>query len=160
MKIRHTDRGDEKVTLIMTPMIDVVFLLLVFFIMTFKIISPEGDFNIKMPQAAPSEGVPDPSQLPPLKVRLQAGVGGRLTSIHLNQARMRDFDELRGQIIAIVGDDAGPGSIAESTEVELDCDYTLHFKHVIDAITAVSGTVRNGQIIKLIDKIKFSPPRE
>jgi hypothetical protein len=59
-----------------------------------------------------------------------------------------------------VGDDAGPGSIAESTEVELDCDYTLHFKHVIDAITAVSGTVRNGQIIKLIDKIKFSPPRE
>lgn len=35
----------------MTPMIDIVFQLLVFFIMTFKIVSQEGDFHIKMPVA-------------------------------------------------------------------------------------------------------------
>ena len=54
MKIRNTGRGDDgEVKLEMTPMIDIVFQLLVFFIMTFKIVSQEGDFNIKMPRAAP-----------------------------------------------------------------------------------------------------------
>ena len=57
------------------------------------------------------------------------------------------------------GDDSGPGSIAESTEIELDCDYRLRFEYVINAITAVSGTIRDGQIVKLIEKIKFAPPR-
>ncbi len=33
----------------MTPMIDVVFQLLIFFMLTLKIIAPEGDFNINMP---------------------------------------------------------------------------------------------------------------
>ena len=36
----------------MTPMIDVVFQLLVFFIMTFKIVALEGDFNVRMPLAS------------------------------------------------------------------------------------------------------------
>ena len=54
MKIRHTGRED-KIQLQMTPMIDIVFQLLVFFIMTFKIILHEGDFNILMPLAPSSE---------------------------------------------------------------------------------------------------------
>ncbi|MEM8866338.1 MAG: biopolymer transporter ExbD, partial [Planctomycetota bacterium] len=37
MKIRHTDHRD-KIQLQMTPMIDIVFQLLIFFIMTFKIV--------------------------------------------------------------------------------------------------------------------------
>ena len=52
---RPHDRG-QKVELQMTPMIDIVFQLLIFFIITFKIVAPEGDFNIKMPLAAPSAG--------------------------------------------------------------------------------------------------------
>ena len=85
MKIRNTNRhADEKVELMMTPMIDIVFQLLVFFIMTFKIIAPECDFNIRMPLAAPSQGVPNPDELPPLKVRLTATDDGRLADIYLN----------------------------------------------------------------------------
>ena len=42
-------RDDEKKSqLLMTPMIDIVFQLLIFFIMTFKITAPEGDFYIDL----------------------------------------------------------------------------------------------------------------
>ncbi len=161
MKIRNTSRhADEKVELMMTPMIDIVFQLLIFFIMTFKIVTPEGDFNIKMPLAAPSQGVPNPDELPPLKVRLTASDDGKLTGIYLNESHMSGFGQLRRRIIALVGDDTGPGSLAASTEIELDCDYKLRFEYTINAITAVSGEVRNGEIVKLIEKIKFAPSRE
>ena len=77
MKIRHTgSRKDEKVELQMTPMIDIVFQLLIFFIMTFKIVAMEGDFNIKMPSAAPSSGEPDPLQDTPLMLTLKANDDG------------------------------------------------------------------------------------
>lgn len=159
MKVRNTSRhADDKVELMMTPMIDIVFQLLVFFIMTFKIVAPEGDFNIKMPLAAPSQGAPT-DELPPLKVRLTASKEGKLTGIYLNEARMASFSQLRHRIIGLVGDDTGPGSLAASTEIELDCDYKLRFEYTINAITAVSGEVRNGEIVKLIEKIKFAPPR-
>jgi biopolymer transport protein ExbD len=161
MRIRNVQRhADEQVDLQMTPMIDMVFLLLVFFLLTFKIASPEGDFNIKMPLAAPSEGLPDDSQLPPIKIRLRADSNGNLAGIQLGQRGLgRRFDLLRENILKIVGQDTGPGSVAESTEVELDCDYNLKFESVIDAITAVSGYIEGGEIVKLIEKIKFSPPR-
>jgi len=165
MKVRNVQRhADEKVELQMTPMIDIVFQLLVFFIMTFKIVSPEGDFNIRMPLAAPSEGIPDPMQLPPIKVRMAAKADGSLLGVQMGTrtlSRENPFDDLHMQIREIVGDDTGPGSIAESTEVELDCDYNLDFKYVIDAITAVSGYVADDgmSVIKLVEKIKFSPPK-
>ena len=85
MKIRNTNKSTGKIELQMTPMIDIVFQLLVFFIMSFKIASVEGDFNIKMPLGAPREGVPDPHQLPPIKLKLSANSSGQLTKIQLNQ---------------------------------------------------------------------------
>lgn len=160
MRIRNVGRHGEGVELMMTPMVDIVFQLLIFFLMTFKITSAEGDFNVKMPLAAPSQGKPDEIQLPPLKVRLTADPGGRIAGIFLGQAPMKDFRQLREQIVGIVGDDTGPGSITDTQEVELDCDYNLDFKHVIDAITAVSGQITpDGEVVKLIEKIKFAPPR-
>jgi biopolymer transport protein ExbD len=160
MRIRNVGRHGEGVELMMTPMVDIVFQLLIFFLMTFKIASAEGDFNVKMPLAAPSEGKPDDLQLPALKVRLTAEPGGRIAGIFFGQTPMKDFGQLRQQVVGIVGDDTGPGSIADTQEVELDCDYNLDFKYVIDAITAVSGEVTpDGEVVKLIEKIKFAPPR-
>jgi len=162
MKIRNVGRNQEPIRLMMTPMIDIVFLLLIFFIMTFKIVSPEGDFNIRMPAHAPAAREPGILMIPPLKVRLVADHQGRLAGVYLGEARMADaapFAELRERVIQIIGDDASPGTIAEDTEIELDCDYNLRFEYAIDAITAVSGKIQHGEIIKLIDKIRFAPPR-
>ena len=59
MRFREHHVGpEEKIELQMTPMIDIVFQLLVFFIMTFKIVAQEGDFNVKMPLASANAGVP------------------------------------------------------------------------------------------------------
>jgi biopolymer transport protein ExbD len=162
MKIRHND-NQEKIELQMTPMIDIVFQLLIFFIMTFKIAVPEGDFNINMPISAPSEGVPPLDEVPPIRVRLTANASGELIDIRVNDATSygTNFEGLRNFVIKYVGHETGPSSARESGEVELVCDYGLHYQHVIDAVTHCSGTLdEDNNTVQLMKKIKFSPPKK
>lgn len=164
MKIRRANANEEKIQLQMTPMIDIVFQLLVFFIMTFKIVAQEGDFKIKMPLAAQQSGLPEESPVLTMHVRLRAGPDGQLLSsggIVVNGELVFDTPaELHNYVISIVGGDEP--SAREDAEVELDCDYGLHYEHVIEAVTAVSGYVdeSTGEVKHLIKKIKFSPPPE
>src|SRR4051794_5910283 len=149
----------DKIPIDMTPMIDIVFQLLTFFCMTLRVSSAEGDFNIKMPLAAPRAGLPDPNQLPPMKVRMRADGSGNLVELALNDRSFSGqdrFKQLHNYIASLVGE----GSLAASAEVELDCDFRLKYEYVIEAITAVSGTVGpDGEIIKPDKKKKFAPPR-
>ena len=169
MKVRNVRRhGDEEIELQMTPMIDIVFQLLVFFIMTFKVVSAEGDFNIKMPKAAPSEGEPTDDEPMIAIVEMRADSNGKLTGVKWGGEKMgtgefkgNPFGHLRHMAQEFVHDDRGPeftAKLAESVEVELDCDPQLKYRHVINAITHVSGYVEQKQIIRLIKKIKFKPP--
>ena len=166
MKIRNYDKEHERIELQMTPMIDIVFQLLVFFIMTFKIVTQEGDFNIKMPLAASDANPTTVDSLPPIKVRMRANDDGMLTLLQADDRNLTQdtlaatFEMLRQEILGRVGDERGPNSDRENTEIELDCDYGLDYRYVIQAITAVSGYVnKDGQTVKLIDKIKFAAPR-
>jgi biopolymer transport protein ExbD len=149
----------DKIPIDMTPMIDIVFQLLTFFCMTLKVASAEGDFGIQMPLAAPHAGNPDPHQVPPIKIRLRADSNGNLSELLLNDrvfAGPDRWQQLHNYIAGVVGDER----LAAAAEVELDCDYGLKYEHVIEAITAVSGSVGpDGRIEKLVQKIKFSPPR-
>lgn len=156
MRIRTRRRPDHD-KLQMTSLIDIVFLLLIFFVMTLKVLSPEGDFNVKMPQKPGPAKLPS-VDLPPLVVQLRAGQGGRLAAIRFGDRDLASFKELHQEIRSLVRDDAGPGSAGAGPEVELECDYDLHFEHVIDALTAVSGYVAddNRSIVKLIDNIRLS----
>ncbi len=156
MRIRKTGSGlGDKIELQMTPMIDVVFQLLIFFMFTFKIATQEGDFNVKMPIAGGAAMNAD--VLPPFKVRLVAAADGKLAGIQLDGQPLENFNALHERIISRIGVDA-PASLKESAEVELDCDYGLHYRHVIDAITACSGYVSpDGNVVKLIEKIRFAP---
>jgi len=161
MALRLKKSGlSDKIPIDMTPMIDIVFQLLTFFCMTLRVSSAEGDFNIKMPLAAMSAGLPDPNQLPPMKVRMRADAAGNLAELTLNDRAFTGVDRFKAlhQYIASL---VGEGSLAASAEVELDCDFNLKYEYVIEAIAAVSGTVGpDGQIIKLVEKIKFAPPKE
>ena len=159
MKFR-SHSGGEKVELMMTPMIDIVFQLLAFFIMSFKLAAQEGDFNVKMPLAGAAPGISS-SVLPPIKVRLTADAQGKLASLSLNETPLVSFKQLQNNLIQLVGTDRSPGSIADMAEVELDCDYDLRYEGVVNAVTHVSGYVADGGVIvKLVEKIKFSPPRQ
>ena len=156
MKLRHTTTPmSEKVDMQMTPMIDIVFLLLIFFLFSFKIVAQEGDFNIRMPVAGPVSTTLD-TQLP-IKVRLSSDAEGNLTGIQMGDRKLPNFAALHDQIISIVGNEAGPGA-AENTEAEIDFDYNLKYRYIIAAVTALSGYISpDGHIVTLIQKIKFSP---
>jgi biopolymer transport protein ExbD len=158
----------------MTPMIDIVFQLLTFFIMSLKISAAEGDFAMRFPAAGVGRDIVGPChELPPFRLRMTANADGSLQTLRLDHqtlgANLADdaqaeaaFAALHREVIARLGDDRGPGSIAAAAEVEFDCDYELDYGNVIAAITAIAGYVSpedNQSVVKLIEKIKFAPPR-
>ncbi len=146
----------RKIALEMTSMVDIVFLMLVFFVMTFKIVAPEGDFSINMPPARESQETPLDLPPEPLRVKLVADATGELSAIRLgDQSLGKDFDELRKQVLSVVLLRGGPEKA--DIEVELAPDEHLHYRYVIDAITAVTGEIRGGMIHKICNKIKFAP---
>jgi biopolymer transport protein ExbD len=158
MRIRRTGAGaPDKVELNMTPMIDVVFQLLAFFMFTLKISTVEGNFDIKMPSPAKSM-VENIEAQPALKVRLVAAADGSLREIQYNGRTIPNFAALRSQVVSFLGNDQ---ALKESAEVEIDADYHLHYRYIIDAITHVSGYLTdNGQTrVNLVEKIKFTPPK-
>ena len=77
MKIRGYDKQNEEIKLQMTPMIDIVFQLLVFFIMTYKVTALEGDYNIRMPSAADTQTITPDTLEDFLEVRLIANAESR-----------------------------------------------------------------------------------
>lgn len=160
MKIQKGSGIAPKINLNMTPMIDACFQLIIFFLLTLKLLSPEGDFSITMPVASPRAGPPPLPESPPVKIRLVAHPDGKLASIQMGQRKLSSFSELHNQIREVVGFDRGPAG-SSGAEVELDCDYNLKFEHVVDALNAVSGYVANDKqtVIRMIEKIRFAPPR-
>jgi len=157
VKIRNREEA-QATQLNMTSMIDIVFLLLIFFVMTFKIVELEGDFSVRMPLAGNDSVAMDSTELP-LKLRMRADELGRLTSISLNEIDLgQDFDQLRGNVISLIGTST-PIEGDDGPEIEIDTDYNLRYEYVIRAITAVSGYKDGNEVVKLIEKIKFAKPR-
>jgi biopolymer transport protein ExbD len=157
VKIRNREEGQET-QLNMTSMIDIVFLLLIFFVMTFKIVELEGDFSVRMPLAGNDSVAMDSTELP-IKLRMRADELGRLTSLSLNEIDLgQDFDQLRGNVISLIGTTT-PVEGDDGPEIEIDTDYNLRYEYVIRAITAVSGYKDGNEVVKLIEKIKFAKPR-
>ena len=143
------------VKLDMTPMIDVVFQLLTFFILTFRIVEAEGDFAVRLPLAAgPSASALD--ALPPLQIRLVAGPAGELAEVRLSERRLAGLAELHGEVQRLLTDPA----VAALSEAQLCCDSGLAYEHCIAAVTAISGDLQpDGTVRPLAAKIRFCEPR-
>jgi biopolymer transport protein ExbD len=152
----------DEIKLEMTSMIDIVFQLLVFFIMTFKVVAMEGDFNVRMPLASRSAELRDDEILPDLiQVRLRAGENGNISAIEADGNEIvggsveEMFGNLTQHIESRLAGAANPDE-AKKTEVEFDIDYDLRYSHTVRGIEAVSGRkLSDGSVIKLIEKIKF-----
>ena len=171
MRVRNVARRQDKVELMMTPMIDVVFLLLVFFLFSFKIVEREGDLPVKMPQA-PQEGNPtEMEDIPPIKVILTADNNRELRAILLSEpdpnnpgGRLsigRDFEKLRQHIRGVIRDDAGPTTAADY-QVQFKADFKLRYKWVMKAITYASRyrDETTGELKTLVENIHFIPSPE
>lgn len=175
MKIRGYDKKNEEIKLQMAPMIDIVFLLLVFFIMTYKVTAMEGDYNIIMPSASEEPTMTDTVLDDVLQVKLTAGPDRYLQTLTVtlgveeqtwqgvsspNKAeRQPPFDGLHNFVLGVVGNSNADPATASEIEAELEIDYDLRYEDTVAAIEAISGYKRDdGLIIKLIEKIKFRNP--
>jgi biopolymer transport protein ExbD len=157
--MKFKSRSNEKVEMQLTSMIDIIFLLLIFFVMTFKIAAQEGDFNIRMPIGGGS-GPTDTTNLP-IKLRLRSNTDGELVDIVVDDTRSfgNDFGKLRAFILQQTGGSAPPNP-EDGPEVEIDLDYNLRYAHVISAISAITGQRQGDKIERLVERIKFAPPRK
>ena len=156
MKLRLSHPpGGGRAGLQMTSMIDIVFLLLTFFLMTFQIARLEGDFNIRMPRATAATA---PPSLPVvIHIWLMAADDGTLTGIRLEDRRVADMDDLHAEIRQIVGD---PEAWSAGPEVQLHCDGRLAYRETIRAVTAVSGYLDDrGRRVTLVERIRLAGPR-
>jgi biopolymer transport protein ExbD len=162
MKFGKNNGKADRLDMDMTPMIDVCFQLIIFFMLSLRLYSPEGDFSVKMPLAAPEQGLPDETQSLPVQIRLRADASGNLAALQMGQRTLRSFEELRQQIRDICGLDRGPAATPIDTEVEIDSDYNLKFEYVMEALSAISGYMADDKqtIVRLIEKIRFTPPRK
>ena|SRR2546423_9310419 len=163
MQLR-TRAGQSRVEMQMTPMIDMVFQLLIYFLFTFRISAVEGDFNIKLPKLAPP--VVDASLIPPFAVQLRADEAGNLRQV-VTPSRTIDvtpgdrssaraaFASLLSDVKDFVGQDTGPNSLRAKAEARITSDFNLHYRNVIDAVTNISGYRQGGQTVRLIEKIQF-----
>jgi len=154
---------NEEIKLNMTAMIDVVFQLLVFFILTFKIVALEGDFSVRMPLAAAE---PPPEQMENLTtlitVEVNAGDSGKVSGIEVDNgfdsaslSGETMFDELANFVERTLAGNSDPAA-EEEVEVEFDIDYNLKYQYTVMAIGSVSGKVLpDGSVKKLVEKIKF-----
>jgi len=160
-------RKSEDLKINMTAMIDIVFQLLIFFILTFKVAALEGDFEVKMPLASTNPSSMDEVLPTVIHVGLTAGVNRDIASIEIDdgtqaltftQADM--FQQLTGFVEGVVAREGDP-SMASEVEVEFDIDNELRYRFTVKAIEAVSGRVLpDGTVKKLVNKIKFTQPPE
>lgn len=136
----------------MSAMIDIVFLLLIFFVMTFQIVVLESN----LPVAAPAAGDPGMAalQLPHI-VRLDATAEGDLAGVRLNDEPVADLSQLREHARGLVEQ-----SSAADLEFVVECDQRLNYRHAVDALTAVSGYVGDdGRVVPLVRNVRFAQPR-
>ncbi len=171
MKIRGYDKRATEIKLQMTPLIDIVFQLLVFFIMTYKVTAMEGDYNIKMPLAAEEQTLTTETLEDVLMVKLNADSNRNLVSMDVKYGMeekrfVREgsdpasiFNSLRSFVIGAVAGSGDPTS-GSDVEAEIESSFELRYEETVRAIESLSGyKTDDGQIIKLIEKIKFRDAR-
>jgi biopolymer transport protein ExbD len=150
MRIRSHPQSGVKID--MTPMIDIVFQLLVFFALTLKVASLEGDLAMQ-PSAERPTGASAPALMPALAVALRADEQGGLRSVELNGRPLASIAALHQEVATNLGADP---ALAAQTEARLDCDEHLAYEHTIAAVTALSGMrLADGQIQPLVGKVRF-----
>jgi biopolymer transport protein ExbD len=132
-------------------MLDMIFQLLVFFILTFKPVIDEGQFGVNiaglgmsgaaaLPTTVPGIGddsAADPNDIqfvPPLRVRLVAGPDRHLATngIILGDRPLQSMAYLQFELRTLVR-----GS-PDDFEVVIEADATLRYEHIVQAVNAIS----------------------
>lgn len=134
MRIRHSDlENHDQPRLQMSSMIDVVFLLLVFFVMTFQITAAEGDVEINTDSGRTSSQ-DEPPRRQVFHVHLAADSDGKLRDIQFDGRTLQSIKQLYEIVLEV----AAVFSDQELT-VHLRSDEALRYQYTMDAMTAIRG---------------------
>ncbi len=114
-------KKEEEIQIPITPMLDMAFQLLTFFILTYHPMPSEGQFSMNLLPAAPAtdfkaeqsaESTPTndnvPASLRTLPTILRAGIGGSLGRVSLGEADVQGMDALRKELETILKDPTLP----------------------------------------------------
>ncbi len=157
--MRFHNRQDNAVSRPFTALIDVVFLLLVFFMLTLKIVEPEGELQASFDRSEPTVHVP-PSL--PLHVVLASSTNGELTDVRLAGRSLgagnAGIERLRSEMRKLfAGTDSAKWDFEQAVTLRTDRD--LQYQHIVAALSAVSGDVRVGgsqsRVVKYPVKVSF-----
>ena len=138
MKRRTRRNGDEQ-EMQMEPMVDVVFLLLVFFLFTFQVRLMEQLYLVEVPGTAKAAELPTEE---PLRVGLQATPTGGLAAIVMETEQYRSVEQFQE---ALEAQAARQG--IDATKVSLKPASRLKYRHVVEVAMAVR---RSGLIVNLL----------
>jgi biopolymer transport protein ExbD len=137
----------------MSAMIDIVFLLLIFFVMTFRIVAQEGEFSFE-PTPHVGQSTSNSTALP-LHVRLSAADDGALAVVELNGRSLSGLAGLQTTLMELSAD-GGLGG----TKMSLQCDSTLKYEHIIATLDVVTGyRDQAGAFQPLVSKVGFVKSR-
>ena len=128
---RRRPTTGARLTLNLVPMIDIVFLLLIFFLVGTRFITAEGVLPGRLPRQDAQQTLPVP--VPPIQINL-ASTDGDAPEITIagRTARPADFEQLASMLAQIQSE---PG-YDDQTPVVLQADETLAWDHVVNAYNA------------------------
>jgi biopolymer transport protein ExbD len=153
MRIRS--RLASRVPLDMTPLIDIVFQLLVFFALTLRVAQPEGQFELQLPRGGLAAGAAV-SEAPPMIVVVKSNDAGDLQSVSLSGDALAGLDDLHRRVAQLV--EQSP-HLTTTGRVVLRCDQQLAYEHTVAALGAVSAQRQpDGTLTRLIEQVSLTTP--
>jgi biopolymer transport protein ExbD len=127
MRLRFQSKhGRRRYAISMTPLIDVIFLLMIFFLMTINFQKPEGVLDNRLPQLGRRSSEDPTKDWETVKLRIQLTRAGSELRIHLQERVVSDYEALGHYL------DQLPPDILIIVEPEDDVPY----KHVIGVYNA------------------------
>jgi biopolymer transport protein ExbD len=127
MRLRFQSKhGRRRYAISMTPLIDVIFLLMIFFLMTINFQKPEGVLDNRLPQLGRRSSEDPTKDWETVKLRIQLARAGGELRIHLQERVVSDYEALGHYL------DQLPPDILIIVEPEDDVPY----KHVIGVYNA------------------------
>lgn len=126
----------------MTSMIDVVFLLLVFFLLTANFVEGEGVITASFEGEGPKPWNEPPPPTNPIKIRISSvGTSGCLLDIENHPVAPRTFSQLSKMLSDMQYNSklGRSGPFSEDTPVIIASERTVRWQHVVNAFNAAVG---------------------
>ncbi len=136
-------RGDHeraRLSLSITPMIDVVFQLLIYFLLTAGIVSKERNIRAEIPPASSAETEPDPFalDLEPLVIRIASTRDGASITLPSELASVRNARELERVLRDARFDEArSRGLFPADHPIRIAASSTARWEDVVEVFNAV-----------------------